>query len=130
MRDSRRGFTILEAAVAVAIIGVTAVGVLTAFGAEARGAARTRDALVASTLARARLARLEATDAGELASLPDSVARGQFAPPLDDFRWIASSVTVDGEQDLYDLRVVIAWSDGRSELRTRRFRPVPLIVGR
>ena len=129
-RRSRAGFTVLEAAVALAIIGMTAVGVIGAFGADLRGAERARDQLTATSLAQSQLARLEIADARELSSLPDSLARGTFAPPLDRYRWTAGSAAVPGEPDLYELRVAVEWTDGRAELRSRRFRPVPLVIGR
>lgn len=127
-RRNPSGFTLLEAVVALAIIGSTAVGVLGAFSANLRAADRARIALAASTLARTRLARLEIATARELASLPDSLARGTFAPPLERFHWSASSLAVLGEPDLYDLRVRVSWADGESELRTRRSRPVPSVA--
>jgi type II secretory pathway pseudopilin PulG len=131
MRCRRRaGFTVLEAAVALAIVGVTAVGVLGAFGADLRGAERARDLLTAASLAQSQLARLEISGARELAALPDSLAHGAFAAPLDRYRWTASSAAVPGERDLYDVRVIVEWPDGRTTLRSRRFRPVPLVVGR
>lgn len=133
-RHSRAGFTVLEAAVALAIVGLTAVGVLAAFGADLRGAERARDSLAALSLAQSQLARLEVLGARELSSLPDSLGRGAFAAPLDQYRWTATTAAVPGEPDLYDLRVVVEWSDGRSTgrstLRSRRFRPVPLVAGR
>jgi type II secretion system protein I len=129
-RRERSGFTVLEAAVALAIIGLSAIGVLGAFGADRRGANRARDQLTATSLAQSRLARLEVSGARELSSLPDSLARGTFAAPLDRYRWTASSAATPGEPDLYDLRVVVEWPDGRSTLRSRRFRPVPLVAGR
>lgn len=131
MRRGRRGgFTVLEAAVALAIIGLTAVGVLGAFGADLRGAERARDVLTATSLAQLQLARIGVTGARELSALPDSLARGTFEPPLDRYRWTASSAPVPGEPDLYDLRVAVEWADGRAGLRSRRFRPVPLVAGR
>jgi type II secretory pathway pseudopilin PulG len=129
-RRKRAGFTVLEAAVALAIIGLTAVGVLGAFGADLRGAERSRDLLTATSLAQSQLARLEVSGALERSSLPDSLGAGTFAAPLDRYRWMASSAAVPGEADLYDLRVVVEWADGRFALRSRRYRPVPLVVGR
>ena len=130
VRRKRRGFTVLEAAVALAIIGIAAVGVLAAFGAHVRGAERARNLLTATSLAQSRLARLEIATGGQLARLPDSLARGAFTAPLDNFRWTASSTAVTGESDLYELGVAVTWLDGRATLHSRRFRPVPLVAGR
>jgi prepilin-type N-terminal cleavage/methylation domain-containing protein len=127
---SRTGFTLLEAVIALAIIGAAVVGVLGAFGGDVRAADRSRTALTVSTLARSRLARLEIATATELAALPDSLAHGAFDAPFADYQWKANSRAVPGEQDLYDLRVTVLWNDGQSELRSRRYRPVPLVAGR
>jgi type II secretory pathway pseudopilin PulG len=130
VRRSRPGFTVLEAAVALAIIGIAAIGVLGAFGADLRGATQARDVLTAASLARARLARLEVAGARELSSLPDSLAAGAFAAPLERYSWTAASAAVPREPDLYELRVVVSWAGGSTTLRSRRFRPVPLVAGR
>ena len=129
-RRNRAGFTLLEAVVALAIIGAAVVGVLGAFGGEVRAAERSRTALMVSTLARSRLARLEIATGTELATLPDSLGHGAFAAPFAGYQWKATSRAVPGEPDLYDLRVTVSWDDGQSELRSRRYRPVPLVVGR
>jgi prepilin-type N-terminal cleavage/methylation domain-containing protein len=129
-RRNRRGFTLLEAVIALAIIGAAVVGVLGAFGGDVRAADRSRTALTVSTLARSRLARLEIATATELATLPDSLAHGAFDAPFAGYQWKATSRAVPGEPDLYDLRVTVSWNDGQSELRSRRYRPVPLVAGR
>jgi prepilin-type N-terminal cleavage/methylation domain-containing protein len=129
-RRNRRGFTLLEAVIALAIIGAAVVGVLGAFGGDVRAADRSRTALTVSTLARSRLARLEIATATELATLPDSLAHGASNAPCAGYQWKATSRAVPGEPDLYDLRVTVSWNDGQSELRSRRYRPVPLVAGR
>ncbi len=129
-RRNRAGFTLLEAVIALAIIGAAVVGVLGAFVGDVRAAERARAALTVSTLARSRLARLEIATATELATLPDSLAHGAFDTPFAGFLWNATSRAVPGEPDLYDLRVSVSWDDGHSELRSRRYRPVPLVAGR
>jgi prepilin-type N-terminal cleavage/methylation domain-containing protein len=129
-RRSRHGFTLLEAVIALAIIGAAVVGVLGAFGGDVRAAERSRTALTVSALARSRLARVEIATAAELATLPDSLAHGAFDAPFEGYQWKATSRAVPGEPDLYDLRVTVSWNDGQSELRSRRYRPVPLVAGR
>src|SRR5215217_6870753 len=82
---ARAGFTLLEAVVALAIVGTIAIAVLGSFGAELRTASRVRDALPAVTLAEEQLARLSSADAATLAMLPDSLARGEFIAPFADY---------------------------------------------
>ena len=121
-RGLRRGFTILEAAVAVAIIGVSVVGVFRAFGAHLVGAERAREHLTALALAEATLSKLQLASAADLALLPDSLEKGQFTGELDRFRWRAHSAALAGERDLYEVEVIVEGTKARAELRTRIYR--------
>mgnify|MGYP001205221527 CR=1 FL=1 len=62
----RAGFTLLEAVVALAIVGTVAIGALEAYGAEARAATRARASAPAAAIARERLSRPELLDAHAL----------------------------------------------------------------
>jgi type II secretory pathway pseudopilin PulG len=119
----RRGFTILEAAVAVALVGMISVGALAAFGADLRASQRVSSLLPARSLAEERLTALELADATHLAILPDSLARGRFAPPFERYEWTASAKPVRGERWLYVLSVHVRWEDGAYVLTRSRFRP-------
>jgi prepilin-type N-terminal cleavage/methylation domain-containing protein len=120
---ARRGFTLLEAAVALTIVSLTAVGALAAIAAELRTADRARHLVEAESLATQRLGTIELLALGEPAALPDSLAHGTFAPPLDDYRWAASERLVLGAGELVDLTVQIAWPDGAYRLTKRLYRP-------
>ncbi|HEU6453726.1 MAG TPA: type II secretion system protein [Gemmatimonadaceae bacterium] len=125
--SSRRGFTLLEAAVAAVIVGLTAVGVLSAFGTELRASARARRALDADALAVDRLARVRLLARADINPLPDSLRQGQFLPPFQEYRWQLSSEAVRGERDgengLFDVAVVIQWDEGSYGLSTQIYRP-------
>ena len=123
---ARRGFTVLEAAVAVAIIGMISIGALAAFSADLRAAQRAQDLLPASALAEERLAALELADPTRLAMLPDSLTRGRFGPPFERYEWTASARPVRGERSLYDFAVRVRWETGEYTLARRRFRPPPV----
>lgn len=123
MRLDRRGFTLLEALVAVLIVGLAGVAALETVGAELRTASRARHTLHAAALAEYRLETLRVLPPGELRSLPDSLADGAFAPPLEGYRWAASAREVPGEPGLYDARVTVRWSGGSFPLETRLYRP-------
>jgi prepilin-type N-terminal cleavage/methylation domain-containing protein len=119
----RPGFTLLEAAVAMTIIGVVSIGALGAFGADLRAANRAQFLLPAAALARDRLSLLELADAQTIRMLPDSLAHGTFAAPLAAYSWRASIKEVRGEPALVELRVGIEWNGGSFGISERRFRP-------
>ena len=129
--DARAGFTLLEAAVALAMIGAVSVAALAAFAAEMRTTEATRTALPAAFLARQRLAALElavtSTAVGS-AAVPDSVAHGTFAPPFESYAWSATVAATHENPSLYDVTVDVTWDGGDFALRTRLFKP-PTTIG-
>jgi prepilin-type N-terminal cleavage/methylation domain-containing protein len=122
-RAEQRGFTVLEAVVALAIIGATAVGVLSVFGEDQRVAGKSAQLVTASLVARERLAALELATRAELTGLPDSLASGTVDADGARFRWETAVVPVARVRDLFDLQVTVRWDAGETALRTRRFRP-------
>lgn len=119
----RRGFTLLEGVVALAIVGVVAVAVLGAFAGDLRATERVRHALVAEALAEQRLATVRLLEVRELTRLPDSLRRGSFAAPLDGYRWTIDARRVRNEQGLFDLVVRIEWAGGAYALASRGYAP-------
>jgi prepilin-type N-terminal cleavage/methylation domain-containing protein len=124
-RNRKRGFTLLEAAVAMTIVGLVAVGALGAFGADLRAAAKAQEALPAAALAEERLARLELLDVRQFSALPESLATGWFAAPFSGYEWRASLAPVASERSLYEMTVTVQWRSGSYTLARRRFRPGP-----
>ena len=122
MRD-KRGFTLLEAAVAMTIVSIAGVAALGAFGAELRAANRARQTIPAASLATEKLAILDLVDAGPLRRLPDSLARGTFAKPLDGYSWSTTVKEVRDEPALLELTVRVVWAEGAYALTERRYRP-------
>ena len=119
---ARPGFSLLEAVVALAIVGVTAVAALASVGAELRAAGDARTILEAEALAVHRLSSIEMLTAEQLQRIPDSLARGAFDPPFERYRWTASSEPVLGEEGLTEVQIEIAWEGGSLPLRTLLFR--------
>jgi type II secretion system protein I len=119
----RAGFTLLEAAVSLAIVGVVAIGALDAYAAEARAALRARQAAPAAAIASERLAQLQLLDVRELRALPDSVRDGVMTTGAWRYAWRASATRVVGEPDLYELDVVVDWDGGSYALASRAYRP-------
>ena len=128
-RRRRHGFTLIEAVVALAIVGTIAVAVLGAFGAELRTASRLRGALPAVPLAEERMALLSTLEPRVLAMLPDSIARGAFAPPYADYRWEATVDELPDIPGLLQATVTVTWPDGRYAIETRHYRPDRRVAG-
>jgi type II secretory pathway pseudopilin PulG len=118
MRD-RRAFTLLEAVVALAVVGTSAVAVLSAASADLRFAERGRRALEAEALGEERLAAVTFAAALGAAFLPESLAQGRFAEPFAAYWWNASTSAVDGEPGLSEVAVRVSWDGGEYALRTR-----------
>jgi type II secretory pathway pseudopilin PulG len=121
--NSPSGFTILEAIVALTVTGLVAISAMGAIGAELRAATRARTSLAAAALAEDRLAAIALLSERELEALPDSLARGQFAPPFGDFQWTAATRRDPAMVELLDVAVEVTWIDGRYPMRIRLFRP-------
>ena len=113
---------LLEAAVALVVIGAVAGAALELYGAQMRAARRTPALLVATALAQDRLAAVQLLEPEQLRHLPDSIAAGKFAAPFAAYRWQAS-VARTPESDLYEARVAVSWTDGAFALVTRIHAP-------
>jgi len=118
----RAGFTLLEATVALLIVGIVAIGALEAFAVEADAARRARQAAPAAAMAAERLAQLQLLDARGLQSLPDSLRTGRLIDGNRVYEWTASAMPVRDERDLYTVRVDVRWEAGEYALATRVFR--------
>lgn len=128
--DARPGITLLEAVVAIAIVGMTSVAALEAAGGEMRTAERARRAIEVEALASSRLEFMDLLTDRELQALPDSVEKGKFAAPLDEYSWTTTSVPVSEQAGVYDVRVNVAWPSGSYALRTYLYRTPRLATRR
>jgi Tfp pilus assembly protein PilV len=126
-RNGRRGVSLLEAVVGLAVVGMTAIGVLGAAAADLRAVERSRRAMEAAALATDRVDALRFLSAYELLALPDSVAAGVFAAPLDGYRWHSTAAVREGEQGVYDVAVRITWNGGSYAVHSALYRR-PLMV--
>ena len=125
---ARAGLTLLEAVVALAIVGVTAVGALGAVAAEARAADDARTVLEAEALAVQQLALIQTLTGEDLQRLPDSLARGTFDEPFARYRYTATSTPVLGEEGLTRVNVEVEWETGSFPLQTVLYRR-PTMLG-
>ena len=122
MSPVRRGFMLLEAVVALLIVGLTATAAAELYGAQMRAARREPRLVTATALAQDRLAAVRLLEPEQLARLPDSLARGRFAAPFAEYRWTAAA-TRSRLDDLYEVHVEISWLDGRIALSTLVYAP-------
>lgn len=112
----------METVVALAIIGMMSIGTLGAVSADLRTADRARRGLEASVLATERVRELDLLTELELEALPDSVAKGTFPAPLDDYAWTTAVSNRSTEQGVHDVTVTVTWPDGSYTLNTAIFR--------
>jgi len=125
MCSTNRGFTILEAVVALAIVGLSGVAALEAVAGETRSIDRAREAYTLSALAQDRLAVVTILAPEDLNPLPDSLARGAFPKPFNGYRWTTSLEPISGQRDLYDVSVAVTGARSDYRVTARIYRPRP-----
>ena len=111
----------LEAIVALAIVGMVCVGVLGAYGAAIRADIIAADRLPLASLAVERMAAVDLSS-GSLARLPDSLARGAFSQPYASATWETEVRRVEQTEGLFDVTVRVRDGNDLFTLRTRRYR--------
>lgn len=126
----RRGISLLEAVVAIAVVGMTAVSALESVGAGMRSAEKSRRAIEAEALASSRLDFLSLMTDQELQALPDSVESGKFTAPLDEYSWKTTSTAYADQAGVYDVRITVTWPTGAYTLKTYVYRQPPLATRR
>ncbi|MCI0434942.1 MAG: type II secretion system GspH family protein, partial [Gemmatimonadetes bacterium] len=117
-RRGRPGFVLLEAVVALAIIGLVAVALLSTTGTQLRTTSKANALLTARSLAEDRLAALRFLGYDELQDVPDSLRAGRFPPPFDDFEWTARVDEMEDEYDLFGAEVIVTGRGESFPLRT------------
>lgn len=119
----RRGFVLLEAVVALAILGVASIVLLQVRAQQIRVATQARELLTAQALAEDRIAALRLLNYETLADPPDSLMEGIFPPPFESFTWTADVELIEDEYDLFGVEVVVDGPAQRFPLRTLMHRP-------
>jgi type II secretory pathway pseudopilin PulG len=126
--SGRRGFVLLEAVIALLVIGLAAAGALELTAAHLRAAAREPVLLTAAALAQDRIAAVRLLEPDALRRLPDSVANGRFPAPFEAYRWHATARR-SVEESLYDIRVDVSWAGGDYTLASRQSAPALAATG-
>ena len=122
----RRGITLFETVVALTIVSITAISALAAVGSELRTAERARRAMETEVLAVARLDMLNLLTDQELQALPDSVKKGTFDAPLNEYGWDMSAAAVTGQAGVYDITLAITWPRNSYTVHSAQYRRPPL----
>ncbi len=130
IRADRRGISLLEAVVAIAIVGMTAISALESVGGGMRTAERSKRAIEAEALASSRLEFMDLMTDAELQSLPDSVSSGKFPAPLDEYTWKTTSAPVADQAGVYGVRITVNWPGNSYTIRSYLYRQPPLATRR
>lgn len=117
---------LLEAVVALTILGTVIVAVLATVGAQVRAADRARTLLVARSLAEERLTAIQLLDRYDLVALPDSLAAGRFDMPFEAYSWMITVEPVADAYELFAVEVVVEAAGAAFPLRTLLHHPAPM----
>lgn len=128
-RRRRGGFVLLEAVVALAILGMASIVLLQVRAQQIRVATQARELLTAQALAEDRISAIRMLDYQLLADPPDSLIAGVFPPPFQDFSWNAQISLMEDEYDLFGVEVEVLGPAERFPLRTLMHRARPVLAG-
>jgi prepilin-type N-terminal cleavage/methylation domain-containing protein len=117
----RRGFTLLEALVALMILATAVTAALAAFGAGLRTAGSVHAHANGVRLAESRLSELALLPSDSLVHYADD-RTGRFGAPMDGFGWRARVTRVLGTEGLLRAVVTVTWTGGEYRLATEYFR--------
>lgn len=106
---SSRGFTLLEAMVAILVLGLAVVGTLQLLSGVAATTEKSRDYTRGRSLAASKLESLLSEDPATLRSRDGET--GSFADPLSEFRY-RLEVRPTGSGDLLTVQVRVWWERG------------------
>ncbi|MCI0432569.1 MAG: type II secretion system GspH family protein [Gemmatimonadetes bacterium] len=123
MNRVRCGFALIEAVVALMMLGLTVAFAMALAGEQLRAVQRGGRLIEARALAEDRLSAVGLSPRADLVRVPDSLARGRFEPPFDTYRWNVACTETRDEVDLFDVKIEVTWEDGAYRLETRLFRP-------
>lgn len=126
------GFALLEAIVALTIVGLAAIASMATFGAELRAEERALRTIEARALGEERLSQLRLQPASTLIALPDSLRSGQFEAPYAAYHWEQAAKPQREIPGLFEIEVTVLRSadpgmtlsanDGRWHFASRLFR--------
>lgn len=126
-RRVRRGFTLLEALVALVIVGTVVTAAMAALGGSLRVASQVEGHATAVALADARLSELSLLPTDSLAYYAQP-REGRYAAPLARYAWRARLEQKQAStRALLHATVTVSWASGEYTLATDFFRPDRLL---
>jgi type II secretory pathway pseudopilin PulG len=123
---STAGITLFETVVALTIVSIVSISALEAVAGELRTAERSRRAIETEALSEVRLDALNLVTDQELQALPDSVKKGTFDAPLNEYGWDASATPVTGQAGVYDITLAITWPGNSYTVHSAQYRRPPV----
>jgi prepilin-type N-terminal cleavage/methylation domain-containing protein len=117
----RRGFTMLEAIVSLAIVAMVCVGVLGAYAGSLRADTVAADRLPLASLAVERLAAVD-VEPGSMLHLPDSTMHGSYTGAYGGVSWDVDTRAVNSVPGLVEITVRVHDASDAFTLQTRRYR--------
>jgi prepilin-type N-terminal cleavage/methylation domain-containing protein len=124
--SANKGFALLEAVVALTIIGTASVAALGAYSAELNANRQATDVLIAEILLEEQRSRLHLLPAHALRSLPDSMRSGTFPRPWTEYEWRSAVQEDRSMPSLFRATVVITRRGDQAvswSVTTRLYRP-------
>lgn len=118
MSRSPNGFTLLESIGAVLIVGILSTAALGLIAEDLRFARRSASTIEAAALAEDLLFRSEFMRWDSLTSYGEA-STGQFAVPLDRYRWHLEIAPVAQDDELVQATATISWPGGGYTVSTR-----------
>ena len=130
LRD-RKGFSLLEAIVALFIVGIAAISALEAVGQQLRAHAVVQRQLEAEALAEYRMSLIQLLFHEEFTSFPDSLSRGRFDEPFERYSWDTRvEQHYDERENLFSVDLTVSWDGGSYSLNNMLYRrPQTLSTG-
>lgn len=119
---ARKGFSLLEAVLAIAIVAMTAIAALSTSATEMRTAEHARRIHEAEALATEKAGFLWLLVDKDFQNLPDSVAGGVFDYPLNEYSWTATSTPNSTLPGLYTIQITVSWPTGSFTENTAQYR--------
>lgn len=119
---ARSGFTVLEALIALVIVGFAVVATVEALGGGLRAEGQVSHHLEAVALADSKMSELGALERDSI-SFYTGGRDGVFAPPFGAYRWRATIEAVSGARPLLRAGVTVTWRGGSYALETIFYRP-------